>query len=503
MLNNFKSAFKNSVIYGIGNIATKIVGFILLPLYTHKLSVSEYGILSVLEITSQALVAIFGLALYQGFNRWYWDKRYINKQKSIFFTVLSTLILISILLSISVYIGAEKFSTLLFGNLDYYRPIRLMAIVAMFQIISILCLTLMKLQQKALLYSLVNLVRFASGFILTVYFIAFRNMKIEGIYLAQVCSYGLFFLLLIRYILRNCTFNFEVTILKEIIGYSIPLVLTSMAGIILTISDRYCLKILGALSYVGLYSLGFKLANFIKVFFISSVQLAINPIIYKMMDSPDNKRFYSKLMTYFCYGVMLFVIFTSIFGREIIVLLSHSNSDYWEAYKIVPIICFSILFGMMKDTAVIGLNITKNTRIIARSTVLIALLNIGLNIILISKYNFIGAAVATIISQIIYFLLIVTAAQKKYYIPFEFKKILIMIIAGCALVIISYLIININVSSRLVIKLLLFLSYQFILYFFNFYEPIELLRLKQSWHKWRQPRNWKKIFTNKRDKINH
>ena len=74
MLSFVKSAAKNSLIYGLGNVSTKVVGFILLPLYTSHLSVREYGILGLLEVSSQVIVSVFGLSLTYAFFRWYWDK---------------------------------------------------------------------------------------------------------------------------------------------------------------------------------------------------------------------------------------------------------------------------------------------------------------------------------------------------------------------------------------------------------------------------------------------
>ena len=88
MLENLKNALKSTVIYSIGNLSSKLLGLILIPLYTDKLTVSEYGILGMLEITAQIFTAVFGMSLYNAFFRWYWDKDYLGKQKSMFFTIL-------------------------------------------------------------------------------------------------------------------------------------------------------------------------------------------------------------------------------------------------------------------------------------------------------------------------------------------------------------------------------------------------------------------------------
>ena len=70
MFNSLKATLKHSTIYGLGNISSKLVGFILLPLYTEYLTVDEYGILALLEITSQILVSIFSFNISTAMMRW-------------------------------------------------------------------------------------------------------------------------------------------------------------------------------------------------------------------------------------------------------------------------------------------------------------------------------------------------------------------------------------------------------------------------------------------------
>lgn len=490
MLTNIKSAVKNSAIYGIGNISTKIIGLILLPLYTKHLTVSDYGILGIIEVSTQLLIAVFGLTLYQAFFRWYWDKEYKDKQKSIFFTSIIFLVFISILMYLGSYSFSEKFSVLLFDKTAYSYLLKIMVVSAGLQIIAQMPSTLMRLQEKPILYSVTNIVKLIVTLFLTIYFIVFLGKNMEGIYEAQIIGFLVYVLILSKYIWKNIKIKFEAKILIGMLGYSFPLIFASISGVILSIADRYCLKFLGDLSEVGIYSLGYKIANTIKVFVITSVQLAISPIIFKMVDAPNNKRFYSKIMTYFTFGVMICVLGMSFFGKEIIKFLAQ-NKDYWGAYKVIPIISFALLFGMLKDTSMMGLTIAKKTNIIAIIMIIISILNIILNIVLIPYFQSIGAAIATLISQIVFFIVVYRYSQNYYFIPYEISKIIKMIILGVTLFGLSLLINNFSLIFRVLLKLSMIGAFPLILYFWNFYEKIEILRLKQSWHKWKNPGKWK------------
>ncbi|GAI72020.1 unnamed protein product [marine sediment metagenome] len=128
MLKNIRSAVRNSLIYGLGNLSVKLVGLILIPIYTDPkyLSINDYGVLGVVEATSQVIIAILGLALAQALTRWYWDQSFSDKQKSMFFTLLTFLLGFSFFLFICFYPFSGQLSILLFEKADFSRLLRLL-----------------------------------------------------------------------------------------------------------------------------------------------------------------------------------------------------------------------------------------------------------------------------------------------------------------------------------------------------------------------------------------
>lgn len=103
MLDFLRKTVKHTAIYSLGNLSTKIIGLILLPLYTSYLTTSEYGILAILEVTSQFFVTIVGLGISSGMMRWYAVETSEAKKKSIVFTVLSTLVALAITMNLAFF----------------------------------------------------------------------------------------------------------------------------------------------------------------------------------------------------------------------------------------------------------------------------------------------------------------------------------------------------------------------------------------------------------------
>jgi O-antigen/teichoic acid export membrane protein len=491
MLSQIKSTAKSSFIYGIGNLSTKLIGLILLPFYTRVFPVGEFGMITMLETTSQVLITFFGLSLYNAFLRWYWEKEYLESRKSLFFTVLTFLTCVSIIMAVSLAATSKPLAALLLNSRENYDLIRLMVITAAFEILGVMPLTLMRVQERPGLFISANIIKFSINLALTLFFIAVVKTGIKGIYVAQIIGNIVFFLYLLKYILKNIEVKFNRKALREMLSFSMPLFYASIAGIVLSLTDRYALKFIKGLDELGSYQFGYKIANAIKVIVLNSVNFALTPVIYKMIGEDGSKRFYSKILTYMGFGVMLIVLAISFYGKELAMIFAR-DQDYLRAYTIIPILSFGLFFSSLKDTVYTGLNISKKTKIVAAIIITVSVLNIPLNIAFIYLFSSMGAAIATSVSQLLYLILVWKYSQKYYYIPFEISKILKIFITGAVLSVFAAVSNRLPLVPAILIKFVLFISFPFILYFWNFFEPIELDRLHGLWLKWKNPAAWKK-----------
>jgi len=475
MFSLIKKAVKNTAIYSIGHLSSKLIGFILLPLYTSHLSVADYGILSILDISVQVLTTLFGVSLYRALSRWYWDKNYAGIQKSIVFSTMIVLFAISAAMFLFLFSVSRQISTLLFSDEKFIYLIQLMLFSSVLKILEQVPLTVLRLREKPVLFSVSNIVKLSVSLTLTILFITKLNRSVAGIYEAQLIGEMVLLIMLSPFLLKNIVFRFEWRVIKEMLAFSLPLAFAGLAGIIFTFADRYSLKFLTNLDEVGLYSLGYRIANVIKVI-MASVQFALTPMIYKMMDQPDSKRFYSKVLLYLSYLLVLMALGISMFSREIIILLA-KDPAYFPAFRIIPFIAVALVFEALVNTAAVGLNISKNTKITALVLIAISLLNLGLNLLLIPFLKALGAALATMFSQFLYFVLIMHYSQKAYFIPYEFRKLLSLLSSAFLLYLLTLILPFSNPILLIATKLFILCVYPFLLKYINFYEAIELERI--------------------------
>jgi O-antigen/teichoic acid export membrane protein len=492
MLANLKLTIKNSLIYGLGNVSLKITGLILIPIYTNTkfLSLEDYGILGMLEILAQLSVAIIELSLNQSLTRWYWDPDQKKKQKSMFFTVIVTIFGVAVLLNTLLFPSKELLSSFLFSSKDKAGLIQLMFLSATFDVLVGSIQTQLKLQQRAILFTVTNIIKLIITLGTTILLIVHFHHSVDAIFIGQISGSLIFILLLLPHVFKNLEIRFEHKILKEMLAYSYPLIIASVSAILLNTLDRYFLNYYSTIKVVGLYSLGFKIANTVKVLVVMSVQMAVSPLLFQMMNSTERYRFYSKYMTYFAFMTMFMILGIGLFGLEVIKVIS-TDRAYWESFRIMPIIGLSIFFSMLKDTSLLGLQIAKKSKIVSTVVVLITLLNLGLNFTLTRIWGMYGASMSSLLAQAAFFIVIYRIAQKYYPIPYEIGKIMLLFFTGTLFLFVSYIPGEWNVVIRILVKTIVLTSFPFVLYLFGFYEKIELIRLREFYQKWKNPFHWK------------
>jgi len=379
---------------------------------------------------------------------------------------------------------------MIFSKSDWSRVLSFVIIASAIQSVNNITNTLMRLQSRSVLYTITNLLKLTFVLSLSLYFILVRKMGLEGYFLAQLIGNASMVLFLSGYTIRNSKIFFSRDIFSSMNSYGFPLFLANFSAVALNVIDRFSLNSLAVLKSVALYTLAYKITSVLKLAIVDSMKLALGPMMLKKIGSPGVQRFYSKVLLYTSYALMFAVIGVSLFSFEIIKVIAKSK-EFWEAVVIIPILSLSIFFVNLKDFTVYGLHVAKKSRTIGVIVVFATLISLGLNLLLIPLWDISGAALATLLSQLIFWLISYHYSQRAFYVPYELRKIFLVLITGSILSFSCLLLNGMNIIPRLLVKTGCLLSFPFILYLFNFYEPVELLYIKGFATKWSKIKNFK------------
>jgi len=495
MLEKIKKTAKHSFIYSIGNATNKLVGFILLPLYTSVFPVATYGLLALFDTIADFLLEFSSFGIIEGLKRWYWDRASEGKQKALFFTVLLFTLLTTLFFLFAAYLIIDRYAVRIFGVSIPSRMLLLFLGSVLTNVLLQRILILQRIQQKALENTLFNVLRMLFVLGATVYFIVVLHWGLESVFISRLLGQAITLLLLLPQFIRNCELKIDLPVLKDMLSYSWPLAISSSLGLIFTLSDRWLLQGMKSLDVVGNYSLAYKIANVIKLLVVQSFSQAFVYIYFRKMDSQKDYRFFSKSTTYFSYILVMLGLLIIVFSKEIIYLMAQ-NADYYDSYYILPFLILSVAFSGLRQMLVLPLNKYKKTKMISVITLTAGVLNIGLNLLLIPRWGGIGAALATAAAHLSVVVAFLVMNKHLADFDYEIMKIVLLFALGIFFAFISTQMEGLLWYFRIPLKVTLILLYPLILKLFGFYEDIELLRIRQSWRKWRNPRNWKNNLKN-------
>ncbi|MBS3742114.1 MAG: oligosaccharide flippase family protein [Candidatus Cloacimonetes bacterium] len=483
MFKDIRNVTKHSSIYLLGNFISKIIGVILLPLYTKLILVEAYGIYAVFEVTIQFAVGILHLGLPNALFRWLSLEKYKKRWGGILFTTFSALLLVSLGVLFFAFSAQNVLSDFIFNNTVYAHFFPVVAIIIGLRLLNRIPLTLIRFEEKSLLFITITIARFLLQLLSTIYFVAFMKLGIIGIFYGQLIGEITAFIGLMGYLIKKFKFEFEFKILKEMISFGFPLTFSGFSSRILNMGDRYILGYLTNMSIVGVYSLGYKFANLIDTLIVRSFRTAFIPLAWKKLKEENAKRFYSKLLTYYTFIVFWIALFISVYAKGIIHTFALRKS-YWDAYKIVAIVVFAIGIKGSFSILKMGLQFTKKTKYIAYIVLSAAIINIALNFVLIPYLQMYGAALATLISFLFIAVVGYKTSHKFYPIQFEWYRLGKIGLVTFLIYSISHIFNPLPTLWRIITKFIFLGTYPVLLYFISFYDSKELYRIKGAIKKW-------------------
>ena len=470
----------HSIIYGIGNMSYAIPGFILIPVYTRFLVPAEYGVFSLLASIFGILLYVYELGMVGSLSRRFYDYNDSYNRKKVASTALFFITAYSIVVTGILCFFAKDISSVLFKTTLYRNIVILGLLAAFFQALIFIPQTVIRLNQKPLLYVALSLGRifFLIGF--TILFLVVLKKGLLGLYQALLLVSIAAFIIYITATMKNFKFNFSFFELKHLLYLGLAFFPALLLTWIIESSDRYILSIFTDLSTVGIYSIGYKIGQ-VSMLLIKSFYLAWIPIIFSIVKLDNASRIFGKIGTYFVLFSALFIFSVSIFAKELIWLLT--SNEYASAYKIIFIISLAYLFYGLYIYFLTGVTIKKKLYSLPIVLAVGAILNIGLNILLIPRFGISGAAIATLASYMVVAFLTYFFSQRNYYIIYEIKKIAKIIIFGVLFYSASIILVIENVYLSIGSKLGFLCAYIGVLYLTGIIARDDIKKLKSVFAK--------------------
>jgi O-antigen/teichoic acid export membrane protein len=419
------SLVKSTSIYTVGNIIPKLVGFVLLPIYTRYLTPSDYGVVNSMEVMSGLLQVLFTLALDRGIYRLYHDYKDEGAKKTFVGTISISLFAVSSLIVVLMFIF-QDYVQLIFKSIEFYPFLSITIITAYFGVFSLLPRALLQIKNMPYQYVGLSLLQLLIGSGLALWLIVVRHEGALGM-LKSILYTNCIVTPVYLYILsKNLQLTFDKTILVDCLKFSLPMAPSILSAWVLNLSDRIFIERFFSTDDVGIYSLGYKIAGLVLIF-VSAFQAAYTPYFYKIANDENQdyaKEKLSSCNTNYILALMVIIFLPAFFSDEIVAIIA--SAKYQKAASIIPLISLSYFFIGLNSLVNLQIYQLKKTKAVMLMIIASALLNIILNFILIPRLGIYGAAYSIIITQMLYFIINYLYSMKCYHIAYQWYKISVL-----------------------------------------------------------------------------
>lgn len=473
MIRQFKRLSKQTLIYGFGDVIIKAIAFLLLPLYSWHLEPGEIGELALVQAIEVALPIILSLGFNFAILKAYHDANNETERNTVISTALLFVFFISVPVLTFLFLQAEFLARVIdFSSIPLFTwCLKVTFVTVFFSLFRMLALSILRITERSILFSVLNILHFTLLVSLNIYFMVFRSMKIEGIILSNVLTSGLIFLLMLALILARFGFRFSKAKLIALLHFGLPLVPGGLASWTLTLADRYLLRFLTDTDQVGFYDVGYRFGMIVNMLLVHPFRTAWLPFIFSIQKDPNAKKIFANTFTYFMLIGTTMCLALSLFARELVILTLAPK--FYPGYQAIPFIALAYLLFGIYNTVDVGVLLMSKTGIYAIISWVGAALNIGLAFILIPQYGVVGAGIAKILAFAALALPMYLTAQRYYPIHYQTRRVFTLLTVALAIFFSSLLIPTGSLFVTLPLKTGLLLFFPVILLITGFFTPRE------------------------------
>lgn len=486
MASGIKKLAGQTVIYGLGTIVPRFLNYLLTPLLTYGFTAAEYGINSELYAYISFLNVIFTYGMETTFFNF--SSKLENKEE-VYNTALISLILSSVFFSLLFLIFAGSIADGLSTPNSIYLPqfIIWSVLIVASDAITAIPFAKLRLENKALKFSVLKLSNVVINFGLTIFFLKICKSSYDngetnfmaslynpeiGIgyaFLANLLA-NCFTLILLSKQFAGLKFSLNIELLKKMLLYAWPLIILGLAGMINETLDRIILKKLivdksEAQIAQGVYGACYKIAILMTIF-IQAFRFAAEPFFFNKAKEKDSTKSYALVMKYFVI-FCLFLFLATTLNLDWIKLFIGPN--FRSGLNVVPILLMANLcLGVVYNLA-IWYKLNGQTKYGAIIAIVGAIITIVVNVIFVPHYSYVASAWATLAAYSGMMVLSYILGQKYFPIKYNIKAITVytLIALGFYFISLTYNGME-NVILKVILNNLFVAFFVFILYKLEF-----------------------------------
>jgi O-antigen/teichoic acid export membrane protein len=500
-----KALSKETLIYGVSTVIGRFLNFLLVPFYVNVLRSSvEYGVATSLYTYISFFTILYTMGLEAAYFRYAAkgenEHRSIVEEKRLFSSPFLLVVIVGGLLTALLLLAASWLVYPVFHdpklNIGPMTPmltaiLRYGALILLFDSLNYLPFAILRLNHRAKWFATIRLVNILLTLTLNFVFILGFHWGVEGIFLANLISSATMLAMLIPTIVRYFEFRIARDVLRTMLPFGLTNVPAYLAAMMVQVIDRPIVQSLLGLAVLGVYQANYRM-GFTMMVFVSLFEYAWRPFFLRQARTDDARArlIFSRVFTYFMLIAVFAFVFLSFVLPYVVAtplpLIHHrifQRTEYLQGIGIIPIVLAAYIFQGMYTNFIAGIYIKEHNKVLPWITGLGAVVNILSNLLLIPVMGITGAAFATLFAYMAMAGALYVQAQKVYFIPYDWKRVGLLILIGAVTFGLDQLIVHArfleSASAIFGERMLLFSVAIGALFLTGFFSKGELAALKQ------------------------
>jgi O-antigen/teichoic acid export membrane protein len=437
-----------TAIYGIPSVLGRILGYLLVPLYTAVFHAGDYGTVSVFYAYTSFLMVVLTYGMETTFFRF--NEHEPDKERVYSTALISLLISSVIFLVVVLYFSGDVARWIDYK--DHPEYVRWFAWILTFDSICAIPFAYLRAKNRPARFAWVKMTNIAINIVLNLFFLVLcpfvlrqshtgvfgkvissfyrSDWGVEYIFISNLAASSLTLMMLMPQILE-VRWKINPDLWKKMLFYAFPLLFAGMAGIVNETFDRLLLRYLLPKDIstfeVGVYAACYKISILMTIF-IQAYKYAAEPFFFAQAKEKDAKEVYARIMDYFIVVVSLIFLVTMLYLDDFIMPLLVRRKEYWEGKGVIPVLMMANLFLGVYYNLSIWYKLTAKTSWGAWLSLIGAVITLVLNFwwIPLSSdhliYGYYGSAWATFICYGAMMVLSYLIGQKYFPIKYNLGK---------------------------------------------------------------------------------
>lgn len=431
MLNQIKRLTQHSLVYGIGHILSRFLGFLLLPIHTHFLQPDVYAVAALLFSSLAILNIFFSYGLDVAFMRYFVLADGKEEKQRLFSTAFWMILGTGLLFALNLISFPVFFSKLIFRSADYPGLIRMAAGILFADALTLLPFLALRAEERSVRFIVFKTLNIVINLGMNILLVAVLKKGLHGIFLSNLAASGATLILLIPVIRPWLAPVFLKDRLKSLLAFGLPYIPSALSVILMDQVSRFFLDRMMGKEATGIFSASYKLGMFMALV-VAAFRFAWHPFFLSVSKQDNAPRIYARVLTYFLLVLGVCHLTIAFFLREIIRISLFGIRLFGEGFEaglgIVPVVMLAYVFYGLYVNFVVGIYLKKKSRLLPAVTGVGCLTSLIGNAVLIRTSGLTGAAWASVLAYAVMAGTLYVVNRRLIRIPYEWGRIIRLIL---------------------------------------------------------------------------